>query len=399
MRWTSWLPRSHQRRFSVVGLDVGPDVCSLVVLSGTASQPDSVCCAERLDLPEGLVSQGEVLQCAELGQWLRTYLEAGDYQPESVYLGLDSACVSNHLVSLAAGLSPDDVAFQLQAEVQSVLPEFAPEVCLDYSLDTEPAAAGEQRYLVQAAPRLRVEALQRVAQFAGLKPAVVEPRQDAVHRAAQSHTLATLPQASAALALQCDEAFGLALRAWQDEGSNFLPYRENTRHVLRRAWLLGVAVCAMGGAVLAAGFAMVMATAADNKQPYASDLVASARAFDDAQKSHAQVKALRERWAERGRWFKARQDLQSQSLQWSRVLSQAAHGVWVAHVSQQGTRWTVQGEALSSKHAQHLVQQLKALDIWAQAPELPHLQVLPAVSTTGLPVWQFRIEADLKVGV
>jgi hypothetical protein len=71
----------------------------------------------------------------------------------------------------------------------------------------------------------------------------------------------------------------------------------------------------------------------------------------------------------------------------------------VAHVSQQGTRWTVQGEALSSKHAQHLVQQLKALDIWAQAPELPHLQVLPAVSTTGLPVWQFRIEADLKVGV
>ncbi len=399
MRWTSWLLRSRPRRLCVVGLDVGPDACSLVVLSGSPSQPDTVCCAERLALPEGLVAHGEVMQSVELGLWLRTYLEAGDYQPKRAYLGLDSACVSNHLVSLAAGLSPDDVVFQLQAEVQSLLPDYATEVCMDYSLDTEPAPAGEQRYLVQAAPRLRVDALQRVAQLAGLNAAAVEPRQDAVHRTALGDTLAALPQASTALALQCDEAFGLALRAWHDEGANFLPHRENTQHVLRRAWLLGVAVCAMGGAFLAAGFAMVMASAAESKQRHASDVVASARAFDEAQKAHPHTKVLHERRAEQTRWLKARQDLQSQSLQWSRVLSQAAHGVWVASVKQQGTRWTVQGEALSSKHAQQLVQQLKALDIWAQAPELPQLQVMPAVSTTGLPVWQFRIEADLKVGV
>lgn len=399
MRWTSWLPRSRPRHFSVVGLDVGPDTCRLVVLSGCPNQPESVCCAERLELPDGLVAQGEVLQSVSLGQWLRTYLEAGDYQPELAYLGLDSACVSNHLVSLAAGLSPDDVAFQLQAEVQSVLPDHAPEMCIDYSLDTEASPAGEQRYLVQAAPRLRVEALQRVAQHAGLTAAVVEPRQDAAHRTEQSHVLAALPQASVALALQCDEAFGLALRAWHDEGVNFLPHREDTQHVLRRAWLLGVAVCAMGGAFLAAGFAMVMASAADSKQPSLVDVAASARAFDEAQKAHAQAKALQHRHAAQLRWFKSRQDLQSQSLQWSRVLSHAAQGVWVVSVKQQGTRWTVQGEALSSKHAQQLVQQLKTLDIWAQAPELPQLQVMPAVSTTGLPVWQFRIEADLKVGV
>ena len=117
MRWTSWLPRSRPRRLCVVGLDVGPDACSLVVLSGSPSQPDTVCCAERLALPEGLVAHGEVMQSVELGLCLRTYLEAGDYQPQRAYLGLDSACVSNHLVTLAAGLSPDDVAFQLQAEV------------------------------------------------------------------------------------------------------------------------------------------------------------------------------------------------------------------------------------------------------------------------------------------
>ena len=399
MRWTSWLSRSRSRRFSVAGLDVGPDACSLVVLSGSPSQPDSVCCAERLKLPDGLVAHGEVLKTVEFGVWLRRYLDAGDYQPELAYLGLDSACVSNHLVSLAAGFSPGDVAFQLQAEVQSVLPDYVPEMCIDYNLDTEASLEGEQRYLVQAAPRLRVEALQRVAKYAGLKAVVVEPRQDAAQRTEQSHALADFPQASAALALQCDEAFGLALRAWYKQGVNFLPHREDTQHVLRRAWLLGVAVCAMGGAFLAAGFAIVMASAADSKHPALTDLAASTRAFDEAQKAYAQAKAVQDSRTEQARWFKTRQDLQSQSLQWSRVLSQAARGVWVASVKQQGTRWTVQGEALSSMHAQQLVQQLKALDIWAQAPELPQLQVLPAVSTTGLPVWQFRIEADLKVGV
>ena len=399
MRWTSWLLRSHPRRLSVVGVDIGPDVCSLVVLSGTPTQPDSVCCAERLNLPDGLVAYGEVLQSADFGQWLRTYLDAGDYQPTLAFIGLDGARVSNHIVTLAAGLAPEDVTFQLQAEVQSVLPEYAAEVCIDYTVDTESAPKGEQCYLVQAAPRPHMDALQRTAQAAGLMLRVVEPRNDAARRTTQSHALTSLPPASVALALQCDEAFGLALRAWHDEGVNFLPRREETHHVLRRAWLLGVAVCAMGGAFLAASFAFAMASAAETKRHHLGDVVASARAHDDAQKAHVQAKAVDERRAEQSRWFKTRQDLQSQSLQWSRVLSHAAQGVWVASVKQQGTRWTVQGEALSSTHAQQLVQQLKALDIWAQAPELPQLQVIPAVSTTGLPVWQFRIEANLKVGV
>ena len=399
MRWTSWLPQSRPRRLSVLGFDLGPEVCSLVVLTGSPSQPDSVCCAERLDLPEGLVVHGEVLRSQALGLWLKSYLEAGDYLPEAAYLGLDSALVSNHLVTLAAGLSQADVAFQLQAEVQSLLPAHAPEVCIEFTTDTEPSPTGQQRYLVQAAPKLMVEALQRVVQVAGLIAKVVEPRRDAAQRVEQSHAFAQLPPASAALALQCDEAFGLALRAWHNHGANFLPHQEDAQHLLRRAWLLGVAVCAMGGAVLAAGFAMVIASAAETKHQHMGDVVASARAYSEAQKAHAQAKAQQERQAEQARWFKARQDLQSQSLQWSRVLSQSAQGVWVASVKQQGTRWTVQGEALSSTHAQQLVQQLKALDIWAQAPELPQLQVMPAVSTTGLPVWQFRIEADLKVGV
>jgi hypothetical protein len=275
---------------------------------------------------------------------------------------------------------------------------------MDYMLDAqpedaEPAPANEQRYRVQVAPRLRVEALQRVAQIAGLKAMGVEPREDAAQRAQQSHTLPMWPEARAALTLSCDEALGLALRAWHDVGTNFLPHREHAQQVLRRAWLLRATVCAMGGACLAAGFAMAMSSAAKTQAPLMADVAAVTRAYEEAQKAHAKAKEEDTRHAEQARWIKARQDVQAQSLQWSRVLSHAAQGVWVSSVKQQGTRWTVQGEALSSSHAQQLTQQLDALGIWAQAPELVQVQVMSSVSSTGLPVWHFRIEANLKAGV
>jgi len=144
MRWTSWLPQPRSSRFSVLGFDLGPEVCSLVVLTGSPSQPDSVCCAERLDLPEGLVAEGEVLRSQALGLWLKSFLEAGDYQPEVAYFGLDGAVISNHLVTLAAGLSPADVSFQLQAEVQSLMPVHVGEVCIDFTPDTAPSPTGRR---------------------------------------------------------------------------------------------------------------------------------------------------------------------------------------------------------------------------------------------------------------
>ena len=398
MRWTSWPPSAYPQGLCVVGLDIGPEGCSLVVLGGSMAAPDRVCCAERLTLPLGWVEHGEVLQPTALGQWLRAYLDKGDYQPQVAYVGLDGACVSHHRVTVAAGLSPDDVAFQLLAEVQAVLPASASDVWIDYALDTEPALDGEQRYVVQAAPRSRVQTLQRVVALAGLTAAAVEPRHDAARRAELHEALRALPQASATLALGCDEALGLALRAWHETGVNFLPYREDAQHVLRRAWLLGLAVCAAGGAFFAAGVAITLVSAANNKQPHSQELVASTRAFEEAHKAHSPVKAQQDLWVEQTRWLKTRQGLQSQTLLWSQALSHSTQGVWVARVQQQGKRWMVQGESLSSDHAQQLLVQLKALDIWEQAPELQYLQVGPASARTGLLVWQFRIEADLKVG-
>lgn len=396
MRWMSWFRRSRPRYRCVVGLEMGGDVCRLAVLTGTSAQPEAVSCAVSLNLPEGWVAHGEILQTVAFGQWLRTHLDAGGYQPEGAYIGLEDACISNHLITLATSLSEDDVAFQLQAEVQSLLPDSAAEVCIDYSLHTGPVEACELRYRVQAAPLVRVEAWLQSAHAAGLTVLAIEPCVDAAYRA---QSCSPPLDAGAGADSACDTALGLALRAWHEAGVNFLPHRGIKQQVLRRAWWLGMVVCAIGGAILATGFAMAISSAAQPQHPRRADLGGSARAYDEAQKDHAHAKRVQQRSADQARWLQIRQDVQAQSLQWGRVLSQAPQGVWVARVKQQGERWTVQGEALSSSHAVQLMRQLQALDIWTQTPALSQLQVMPVGSATGMPIWQFRIEADLKGGV
>ncbi len=377
MRWPFWLPRSHPRRLCVVGLDVGPEVCRLVVLVGTPTRPESVCCAEPLSLPEGLVTQGEVLQPLALGQWLHTYLEAKGYQPQAMCVGLNDVWVSHHTVSLTAGLSEDDVVFQLQAEVQSVLPDGAAEVCVDYDVMPEPAEAGELLYQVQAVPRARMETVLRVAEAAGWFALVVAPRR-------------------AALASPVDEAFGLALGAWRETAVNFLPHRSFMQALLPYVWWLHVGVSVIVATSLTVGSVGVFFSVPETKPQHTHEWVSAARAYETAQQAHTQAKAAQQRGVEQSHWLQAHQALPSQSLVWSRVLGQAAQGVRVVRLTQQAAHWTVHGEALSPSHAQQLVAQLKALDIWAQAPELLQLHVMPAASPAGLPVWQFRIEANLK---
>jgi len=51
---------------------------------------------------------------------------------------------------------------------------------------------------------------------------------------------------------------------------------------------------------------------------------------------------------------------------------------------------------LASARAHDLLIQLNKLDIWGRAPEMRHLELLHSAEPTKLPVWQFRIEAELK---
>jgi hypothetical protein len=401
----SWLRKHTARRRCVAGLDVSADGVQLVILAGDSQSADTVCCAEVLPMPSGGVVNGVVQAPQALARWLKQYVQANDYAVERWFIGLADDQVRYHLVNLSAALSPDDVAFQLQQETRQVFAEHARTFALDYEVDLDPdvIAPASLRYLVGACPQACADSWLEVAHAGGLSLAALEPRRDALARVSQAHFTGSMPAASLALALQCDAAFGLALAGWGRVSYNFLPHRPLWFNALRRAWWVGMAVCAMGGAMLAAGFALVMTASADAKQHRLQQGQPAAQALAQAREDHQRAQTAQKLQAQRDQWVRNRQAAQAQSLAWSEALTQASQGIWVSHIQQHGEHWLLEGEALSSQHAQRLLGHLKALDIWAKPPELPQLQlgtsaVAGDAMTSGSSVWIFRIEAELKAG-
>ena len=151
-----------------------------------------------------------------------------------------------------------------------------------------------------------------------------------------------------------------------------------------------------GGAFLATGFALVMASSTATTLDALTHRAALTSAHQSAQAAYVLAQGVHQQGIQQSQWLQAQLVSQQQTLQWAQVLNQLDPGVWVMRVEQQDRRWRMQGEALSSAHATQVLQQLKALAIWRKAPELSQLQVKSPAITNGLPIWQFRIEAELK---
>lgn len=402
MRKSRW-PMRRSPRWCVAGLDVGPEGVNLVVLVGSALATESVCCAERLVLPDGLVMNGDIVQAQALGHWLKAWLKARDHLVQGLYVAVADAEVKRGALRLPASLPPTDVAFQISAELQATS-DIEP-LCWDYIVDhtkeDNPAesAADTQSYIWATVPRARLDAWQQLALAAGLPLKAVMPRGDAVAHTEVSTLTASWVLANAGVALQYDVAFGLALGAWHHTGFNFLPHRALKLQALRRRWWQRMAISAATGLALAGGAAIWFLQMADLVRGSTGDIVAAEQALKQARGAQRDAQLALTDVTAQGQWLQGQARMQQHTLQWSRVLAQHSQGLWVSEVTQQQARWVAKGEALSSAQAQHLVQQLKGLDVWAQSPELRHLELTPATSPVALPVWHFRIEADLKVGV
>lgn len=400
MHWKSWLPRARRR--CVLGVDVGLRSCRLVVLSGSRTQPDMVCAAEEVQLPEdGWMMQGHVWSSTELGRWLRQHVQQNDYDVDGMYMCIDDACISHHSIALSPGLIEDDVTFQVLAEVQALLRVSAADLSVDYGLETPLQFAVQEKdhklvYRAAAAPRAQVDALRRVAKTAQIKLFAVEGRGEAIQRTQSHEILRSLPPAGVAMALQCETAFGLALGGWGSRIFNFLPHRALTNLALRRAWWLCVVACVVSGVFLATGFALVIAASTTKTLNALPDRAGIADAYRSVQVAHARAQAAQQQTLQQQQWLHTQSTLHLQTLQWAQVLGQSGPGVWVVRVDQHGERWSVRGEALTSADAMQVLQQLKTLPIWVKSPEMSQLQEKASPVNAGLPIWQFRIEAELK---
>jgi len=400
MRVPSWLSLGRQARRTVAAWAWCPDGMDWVVLAGSSRAPDTLCCAERLDLPADLQAGVTAAWDGQaFGQWLRAFLRAQDHQVDGICLSVDDAWVSTYTIGLPQVLNGDDLHFQLMAELETLHPPGLSQMCVAYArveaTSTQEPPSAVQRYRVGVVAQAHVQALEQMARTAGVPVWAIEPRADAVQRTQGNDLLTALPGASVALGLQCDAALGLALGGWADAGLRFSPSRAQQALHTRRVWWARTAAAASAGALLTcvgvAGWAAWLQSPTDGV-----DVAASLRALDAAQQEEAALRTQVQQAQALTQWWHAQTAWQHQTAQWGRVLAQQAHGVWVSEVQQHEGHWVVQGEALSSAHVHQLLQALTALEIWAQAPRAQRLQLSHGASTRMASTWQFRIEADLK---
>jgi hypothetical protein len=388
LSWVSSIPHRRQRPHVSMGLDMGSEFASCVILSGSQTCAQSLVCEEFLVLPPGLVEAGRITDTAALGFWLCQVLIERSWAIDVFSMGLDDAWITSHRVSLAQGLAQDDVLFQLMVEVQSALPDGA-DVCIDYRVAPLQDSASELSYLVLSTPRAFVREAQQLARAARLNLLALMSR-------AHANQLAQRSELS--IAADHTVALGLALSAWTPPEFNFFPYRDTVKKAARLTWLRLACASCVAGACLAAVWVMTLNSMTDALQAKwpPSERDAATRAHQVAKQAHDRLDKVAQRANAQADWLAKQQGLQATTLTWHRLLGQPAPGVWVSQVTQKGTHWSVQGEALSSHHAQQWVRGWGELDLWAKPPQLPEVQLTQAVSHQGVPVWRFQVEAELK---
>ncbi len=353
---------------TILMLDLLPDAVVLQILTRSELGAERVSDAVYLVPPAKLCDQGVVLMPELLGEWLRVHLhdqEPFSEQIDSVYVVLDNAFVTEKEIKLPIHMSDEDIAFQLLAEARSGLPVNAPEICLDYA---PVFSKTHQMFQVRSVAKSHVEAAARLAKGFGASLGGVLMHEEL----SASQTSST----------------------WQVPRFNFMPHRALARQAKRSRFAVMLGQFAVAGVVSAIGLSVALAHLAQVKTAEmhdAGEAAYVAEAYSETRQAYEDVLKAQQRDVVQARGLEERLRLQQQTLQWSQVLVQKTDGIWILKVEQQGAKWSVQGEALSAAHAKQLLQQLQALPVWGRSPEMSSLDVSP-----GAPMWQFRMDADLK---
>lgn len=399
MNWVSRLFQALTRRantLTVLGIEIHDAGVHLLVLTGTQQSPERVCVCEYLHPPVGCVMNSEVLLPEKLGAWLRDWLSASVLfdELEAVYVGLQDHEVQQHQIRLAEGLSEEDVAFQLSVEVKSLASPGHSPMNFDYSTSTQAPNVFDVRMVSKAL----TNACESMAKALGLPLLGLEALSEAQQRTRAPSVLTSFTAENLMVGLQSEAAFGLALAAWHKPLFNFTPHRQRALQLLKRSGLSRMGRLFLLAAVVTCVTAWGLSLWAQAKQNNLIDGVSTA-AYEKAEQTYLQMQAVEQSDEAQRNWLAKRHVLQTQTLAWNRVLSHDMTGVWVMRVQQREGHWSMQGEALSASHAHLVLRQLQDLSIWQQAPDFSQLHLAPNVSSTGVPVWQFRIEAQLKADI
>lgn len=158
----------------LLGIDISASAIKLVGLGGDAAAPVLEQCAME-SLPEGCVVDGNIESPDEVAVAIRRIVKNSGAHCKNVALALPSSAVITKKLTVPAGLPELEMEDQVEIEAKQYIPFPLEEVSLDfYELGADPDALGNMEVLIAAARRERVQALQDLAQTAGVTPVVVD---------------------------------------------------------------------------------------------------------------------------------------------------------------------------------------------------------------------------------
>jgi Tfp pilus assembly protein PilP len=275
-RWMKGWRRRATARGCVAGLALGADGLHWVVLCGGGAAPEQVLAAQSRAMP----LTGERGGAEPLAHALRVLLQDAPSPVTALYLALPDAQVERHVQALPAQLQPEDVQFQLQAEMAARFPDLGPQACLAYRC-LSPQEGGQEAgptllHEVVAAPRGVVQTWQQLADRVGVRLGGIGVCED---------LLALCPEPSqvgategVALTRQQHAAYASARMAWHAGAFNLCPDRRRIGRGAWRRWmhpLVGCAVLGVAlGVVLGGWFGLPQVLALSTEPPSGPPIVA-----------------------------------------------------------------------------------------------------------------------------
>lgn len=153
----------------VVGLDIGSSAVRAVEVEGADRNRPVVTRYAELELPEGAVQNGEVIDASTVANYLRKLWSTGGFKTKEVVLGVGNARVMARELSVPQ-MGRDRIRESLPFQVQDLLPVPAQEAVLDFYAISE--GSGEQgavyNGMLVAAVKAPILTAVRAAQAAGL---------------------------------------------------------------------------------------------------------------------------------------------------------------------------------------------------------------------------------------
>lgn len=164
-----------RKNTSLIGVDVSASAVKMVELSATGKQQFRLEGYANVNLPKGVVSDGNINDLAVVADTMRAAWRLLGTRAKQVVMALPTAAVISKRVTLPAGMRDDELELQVESEANQYIPFPLEEMNLDFQvLGPLGKSSDEVEVLIVAAKKEKIDDRVAVAEEAGLKVSIMD---------------------------------------------------------------------------------------------------------------------------------------------------------------------------------------------------------------------------------